>query len=171
MGAKHGSLSERFWRYVDKSSLLPGPCWLWLGAKQKKTGHGLIGRRRGGRWVCDRAHRVSWEIAHGRPVPRGKSVLHSCDVPPCVNPWHFFLGTQTDNVADMVRKGRQVRSDHPSIAKLSWAKVRMLRKRYASGCVSQRALAKEFSVAQGHVNRIIKNKRWKEALSFPVQVM
>lgn len=34
------------------------------------------------------------------------NALHTCDNGWCVNPDHLFLGTQKDNVADMMAKGR-----------------------------------------------------------------
>ena len=58
-------------------------------------------------------HRFAWELAHG-PIPPGMEVLHHCDHPPCCQTeptpgypdGHLFLGTQTDNMADMNIKGR-----------------------------------------------------------------
>ncbi len=37
-------------------------------------------------------------------------MLHRCDNPPCWRDDHLFLGTQPDNVADMVTKGRHANS-------------------------------------------------------------
>lgn len=51
------------------------------------------------------AHRASWLIHNGE-IPNGQYVLHKCDNPRCFNPEHLFLGTQKENVADCISKGR-----------------------------------------------------------------
>lgn len=62
---------------------------------------------KGKRWPF-MAHRISFEQFRG-PIPEGMCVLHKCDVPSCVNPDHLFLGSNADNMADKVAKGRQAR--------------------------------------------------------------
>ena len=80
---------------------LATPCRIWQGALHT-SGYGL--RRHidpGPRF----AHRWVWTVAYG-PIPPGMQVCHRCDNPPCFRLDHLFLGTNADNVADMVAKGR-----------------------------------------------------------------
>lgn len=92
-------LDEALWGRVDRSGGADA-CWTWT-AGVEQDGYGILWRGK----TYLRAHRVSWELAHG-PIPEGMNVLHRCDVPACVNPAHLFLGTQQDNVADRHAKGR-----------------------------------------------------------------
>lgn len=87
---------ERFWSKVSCSE----GCWLWTGAKTEK-GYGVFGIGK----ETDKAHRIAWRLSYG-PIPKCIFVLHKCDTPACVRPEHLFLGTNQDNVNDMIRKGR-----------------------------------------------------------------
>src|SRR5581483_3017144 len=97
----HETLAERFERNVIRLPDLPG-CWLWIGERIGEWNYGgiLIGPK-----PYKYAHRVSYEMFVGL-IPAKMQVLHRCDVGPCVNPAHLFLGTQRDNIRDLHAKRR-----------------------------------------------------------------
>lgn len=78
-----------------------GECIVYTRGRDA-AGYGVVsknGQRLG------QAHRVSWELTNG-PIPPGLLICHKCDNPPCINPDHLFMGTQGDNMKDMMKKGR-----------------------------------------------------------------
>jgi len=89
----------RFWSKVQKGET-ENDCWKWLGSTKKKYGQFYITHSD---WIS--AHRFSWTLHFGE-IPHGMYICHSCDNPPCVNPKHLWVGTQKENIGDMIKKGR-----------------------------------------------------------------
>lgn len=89
---------EDLWKYVAVGA--PDECWPWTAATRRR-GYGIftVNRRN---FV---AHRLAFQVATGID-PGELLVCHTCDNPPCCNPAHLFLGTNSDNMRDMVAKGR-----------------------------------------------------------------
>ncbi len=92
---------ERFWARVEKTQT----CWIWKGGTSG-SGYGQLRIQRKLRQKSLLAHRVAWVLSQTDPIPPSIQVLHRCDNPRCVNPDHLFLGTQYDNMQDMIKKGR-----------------------------------------------------------------
>jgi len=148
-----GDPVSRFWSKVDKSEG-PDACWV-RQASADKDGYGYI--RFNGKH-SQKAHRVAWQITSGS-IPRGMHVLHYCDNPCCVNPKHLFLGTNDDNMRDMVSKGRQSRGRSHCHAKLSERHVREIRRLSDKG-VSHRVMAEKFSVTRACIGKAVRGETW-----------
>lgn len=155
---------SRFWSKVLKTD----SCWLWQ-AYCFPNGYGKFFAQKSHRY----AHRYSYELHFG-PIPDGLFVCHHCDVRNCVNPSHFFTGTQADNLADMARKGRSTAGDrNPSrlyperrargakhgMAKLTQPDVDTIRLRSSFG-ESIDDIAIDYPVARTQIRRIINKQRW-----------
>lgn len=151
------SFETRLLRYTEKTE----SCWLWKGARTE-FGHGIFAVKSEGRTRNFMAHRISWELYRGE-IPPDLKVLHRCDVPNCVNPDHLFLGTQKDNVADMIQKGRAryrgLKGESNGRAKLTENQVAGIRARHASG-ETIAILAERYNVSRTQIRRIVTGKLW-----------
>lgn len=160
--------AARFWAKVDRRG--PDECWLWKGPKIRRTEHYSQGHfYLRGRSVL--AHRYAlW----GNEGPADMVAMHRCDVPLCCNPAHLVPGTQLQNNADMLAKGRTARgtksgahtkperrrrgTDHGQ-SKLTDADVLEIRRRVAAG-ERRVVVAADFGIHVRNVSRIVSGEAW-----------
>lgn len=153
---------ERFWDQVE-----PEPnsgCLLWIGSLIADSGYGSFTFSAG---PDDKprtmgAHRFAWEMVHG-PIrreqfdPRRWFVCHRCDVRPCVNERHLFLGTAKANSADMMKKGRNGRG------KITAAVAAEIRRWYRRGGITQAELARGYGLHHVTIHMIVTGQTWRLA--------
>jgi HNH endonuclease len=136
-------------------------CWLWLPlGRHNVYGYAFFQ----GRYYA--AHRLSYAVFKG-DVPADRDVCHTCDTPACINPDHLFLGTEQDNIRDMLAKGRSNRKGERHQrwqgSKLTEENVRLIRQSDESSA----ALARQFGVSPSAVKSARAGKTWSH-LTAPV---
>lgn len=145
--------TERFWAQVEHTD----SCWLWRGSRNS-MGHGRMFDKT--IYAYRLAHRLSFEAFKGA-IPEGLIVMHSCDVPACVNPDHLSVGTHGDNARDRNQKGRGVRlsGEANPASKLTTAQVLDAIARRGRG-ETLRSIGKDFGVTESCICNVTRGKMW-----------
>lgn len=131
-------------------------CWEWKGTKTW-NGYGMIRFKH----KMTPVHRVLYQILHRTVLKREEFVCHKCDNRICCNPSHLFVGTNMDNMRDMMEKGRKgpsvVKGTRVHTNKLTEEQVRAIRKdprKYP-------LISKEYGVRTSTICAIKKRTNWK----------
>ncbi len=146
----------RFWSHVDRRG--PDECWPWKGGLHT-MGYGKFSV--GYRTLF--VHRVALFLGSGID-PHPLQACHKCDYKPCCNCAHLFPGTQADNIADMITKGRAAGGEKHGMAKLTAEQVIEIRNIYAAGGIRKSRLAERFGITFTTVADIIRGHHWKHLL-------
>jgi hypothetical protein len=139
--------------FSTKFKIVESGCWEWLLSKDD---YGY------GRFLQLKAHRVSYCIHNNlSEIPDGYEVCHSCDNPACVRPDHLWLGTHSDNMQDMIAKGRRVEPPHIKCGEghflhtLSDADIEKIRS--LKGKMTHKEIAKIFDISRSYTCCILNN--------------
>lgn len=158
------------WRLAEKVVIVASGCWEWVGSRNQ-SGYGVLSLKNPD-WPESTAllHRIVYAACVG-PVPEGASICHHCDNPSCLRPSHLFVGSNADNVADKVNKGRQasgeqirtnhehLRGDRIKTARLTAEDVMSIREAEQKG-ESIESIAKRFAVSATQVSAIVRGIAW-----------
>lgn len=143
-------IRKRDWvRVQSRAVVMASGCHLVDYATNSPGGHCVT--RVSGSQVY--VHRLAYAATYGG-IPAGLIVRHKCDNGRCINPAHLEVGTQADNVQDMVSRGR---ANFTGGRKLTDADIRRVFELRADGW-TQVAIAEKVGCAQGYISRLLTRK-------------
>jgi len=139
-------------------------CWNYNGT----IGWGGYGQIKTG-GISYSTHRLMWMLWNKSKVPEGLVVRHTCiGNPACINPDHLILGTQKENIHDIIRQGRfktafgtEVRKFSPEIVR----EIRALRKPSTDGSrlkPTYKEIAQRYGTTHGAIWALINFVTYKE---------
>jgi hypothetical protein len=158
----------RFLNYVIIDQTDPvSNCWLFtIGLDKNGYGSFHISKNMISKYKITKkkmiyAHRFSYLIFNDF-IPDNLNIRHMCNNPSCVNPFHLKVGTQKENMEDMVKAGRQnkLKGEKHNRAKLKNEQVLEIRALKKSG-MRTCDIMKKFSLSKTTVLRIISRRLWK----------
>ena len=130
-------------------------CLLFMGHRNH-DGYGRIGKGVSLVFV----HREMFKH-HNPDIEMTGVIMHTCDTPNCVNIEHLRHGTQAENIADMVAKGRRVtvKGSAQKDAKLTESDIPIIRQRINDGTTYAR-IARDYAVSESAIRNIKMGRRW-----------
>lgn len=142
----------KFAHDLIENSRGPGPCILW---PYSTSGQGYpVMSVKGKQWLVTR-YIMS---AIDGPDRSGMQVAHQplvCHTPMCVRPAHLRWATPSENQRDRLIDGTHWRV-------LTALDAKAIREIYASGGITQNALAIRYGVKQSHICGVISGHHYKE---------
>lgn len=135
---------KRFWDKVNKAG--PDDCWEWQAYKTR-LGYGSF--KFDGKTQL--THRMAYLLTVG-DIPTGQKVRHKCDNRACCNPAHLELGTQLENMRDMMQRQRRQYKLSPELVR----KAREMKDLGLGVC----AIGREIGVSHSTISNLLSGKRW-----------
>jgi hypothetical protein len=156
-GRKGELAAYRFLSKVDMRG--PDECWPWLAGSRRKG----YGRYKPASHITVAAPRFSYAL-HYKREPGELCVMHTCDNPGCVNPYHLRLGTIADNNRDKMEKGRwrggPQGGSNNGAAKLNEADIADIVRMFAAG-LNNIQIGATFGVGHAIISLIRLGKAWR----------
>lgn len=137
---------RRFWNRVDKKNY--GECWQWT-FRQNSKGYAFIAFK-GKEYLI---HRVSYHY-YNKGFDVELQINHTCDNRLCVNPKHLYAGTAKQNTKDATNKNR--------LGKINLDIANTIRQDRINNNISQRGLAKKYSLSKSTIVSILNEVSWNE---------
>lgn len=111
--------------------------------------------------VC--VHQMICWAFHG-PCPKGKECRHKDGDPTNNRASNLAWGTRLENIRDQIDHGVFPRGEKIARAKLTAAKVRIIRRLYAAGGHTFRSLATRFGVNHSCIKLVVKRATWRHVV-------
>jgi hypothetical protein len=152
-------VADRFWAKVSIGNR--EHCWNWTGCRHPK-GYGTFHLPKPNK--VSKAHRVSYAMAYGEAPSGDVLVLHSCDNPSCVNPFHLSVGNNAENVRQRDERKRRAppSGEINGFSKLDTWDVICIR----ADRRKQKDIAEDYGLRQCHVSRIKRREAWAHVPEF-----
>ena len=147
---------DKLKKSFEKHVLRKDGCWDWKG-KFEKLGYSKMSCRSS--LGARHAHRASYLIHIGE-IPINLQVNHRCNNRKCSNPDHLYLGTQKQNIDDVINSDHQAKGSKNGNSKLKENQVVEIKKLIDKG-VSSYKIGNIHGVTGACILNIKNGKTWK----------